>query len=35
MNRISMKLVEGMTPFKAAFGNKPDLNKVREWGEKV
>ena len=24
-----------MTPYKAAFGKKPDLSQVREWGEKV
>ena len=24
-----------MTPFEAAFGKKPDLKKVCEWGEKV
>ena len=35
MNRTSTKAVEGMTPFEAAFGKKPDLRHVREWGEKV
>ena len=35
LNRTSTKAVEGMTPFEAAFGNKPDLKSVREWGEKV
>ena len=29
------KAMEGMTPFEAAFGKKPDLKKVCEWGEKV
>ena len=29
------KAVEGVMPFEAAFGKKPDLQKVREWGEKV
>ena len=24
-----------MTPYEAAFGQKPDLKEVREWGEKV
>ena len=24
-----------MTPFEAAFGKKPDLRGVREWGERV
>ena len=35
LNRTTTKAVEGMTPFEAAFGKKPDLRKVREWGEKV
>jgi hypothetical protein len=35
LNRTTMKAVDGMTPFEAAFGKKPDLKKVREWGEKV
>ena len=29
------KAVEGMTPFEATFGKKPDLKNVCEWGEKV
>src|ERR1700678_874687 len=29
------KAVEGMTPYEAAFGKKPNLGDVREWGEKV
>ena len=33
MNRTSTKAVEGMTPYKAAFGRRPDLGEVREWGE--
>ena len=33
LNRMTTKAVEGMTPFKAAFGKKPDLRGVREWGE--
>ena len=32
---MSTKAVEGMIPFEAAFGKKPDLQHVREWGEKV
>ena len=24
-----------MTPYEAAFGKKPDLRNVREWGERV
>jgi len=35
LNRTTTKAVEGMTPFEAAFGKKPDLKGVREWGEKV
>jgi hypothetical protein len=35
MNRTSTKAVEGQTPYEAAFGKKPDLRDVREWGEKV
>jgi hypothetical protein len=35
MNRTSTKAVEGMTPFEAAFGRKPNLKDVREWGEKI
>ena len=35
LNRTTTKAVEGMTPFEAAFGKKPDLKSVCEWGEKV
>ncbi|CAA7264972.1 unnamed protein product [Cyclocybe aegerita] len=35
LNRTSMKVVDGKTPYEAAFGKKPDLREVREWGEKV
>jgi len=35
MNRIMTKAVDGMTPYEAVFGRKPDLQNVREWGEKV
>jgi len=35
LNRTSMKAVAGNTPYEAAFGKKPDLSKVREWGEKI
>ena len=29
------KAVEGMTPYEAAFGKKPNLRGLREWGERV
>ena len=35
LNRTTTKAVEGMTLFEAAFGKKPNLKGVREWGEKV
>ena len=35
LNRTTTKAVEGMMPFEAAFGKKPDLKGVREWGEKT
>ena len=35
LNRTMTKAVEGMTPYEAAFGKKPDLREVQEWGEKV
>jgi hypothetical protein len=35
MNCTSMKAVDGMTPFEANFGKKPDLQHVQEWGKKV
>jgi hypothetical protein len=35
MNRTSTKAVEGMTPYEAAFGRRPDLSEVRDWGERV
>ena len=35
LNRTTMKAVEGMTLFQAAFGKKPDLKNVCEWGEKI
>jgi hypothetical protein len=35
LNRTTTKAVEGMTPYEAAFGEKPNLGDVREWGEKV
>ena len=35
LNRTSTKAVEGMTPYEATFGKKPNLKGVREWGEKV
>ena len=35
MNRTSTKAVGKKTPFEVAFGKKPDLREVREWGESV
>lgn len=35
LNRTTTKAVEGMTPYEAAFGKKPDLRGLREWGESV
>jgi Reverse transcriptase (RNA-dependent DNA polymerase) len=35
MNCTSTKAVDGMMPYEAAFGKKPDLWHEREWGEKV
>jgi hypothetical protein len=30
-----MKAVDGMTPYEAAFGKKPDLRGLRDFGEQV
>ena len=35
MNRTSTKAVEGMMPYEATFGKKPNLSEVHEWGERV
>ena len=35
MNRMLTKAIDGMTPYEAAFAQKPDLRDVHEWGEKV
>ena len=35
LNRTTTKAVEGMTLFEAAFGKKPNLKGMCEWGEKV
>lgn len=35
MNCTSTKAVAGKTPYKAAFGKKPDLSQVHKWGKKV
>ena len=35
MNRTRTKAVSDKTPYEAAFGKKPDLSDVREWGEKL
>jgi hypothetical protein len=32
---MTTKAVEGMTPFEAAFGKKPNLKGLQEWGERV
>lgn len=33
LNRTTTKAVDGKTLYEAAFGKKPDLRHVREWGE--
>jgi hypothetical protein len=35
MNHTLMKAVAGKTPYKVAFGIKPDLSQLWEWGKKV
>jgi hypothetical protein len=35
MNHTLTRAVNGETPYEAAFGKKPDLHHVCEWGEKV
>jgi SLT domain-containing protein len=35
LNRTTTKAVEGMTPFEAAFGKKPNLKGLREWDKRV
>ena len=35
LNRTTTKAVEGMTLYEAAFGKKPNLKGICEWGEKV
>lgn len=35
LNRTTTKAVDGKTPYEAAFGKKPDLRHVWEWGEKI
>lgn len=35
LNRTSTKAVERMTPYKVAFGKKPDLAGIQEWDDKV
>jgi Reverse transcriptase (RNA-dependent DNA polymerase) len=35
MNHTFTKAVDGKTPYEAVFGRKPNLQRVREWGEKV
>ena len=35
MNQTLTKAVDGMMPYEAVFGKKPNLQHVWEWGEKV
>jgi hypothetical protein len=35
MNQTPTKAMHGKTSYEAAFGKKPDLSEVEEWGEKV
>ena len=35
LNWTMTKAVEGMMPYKAVFGKKPNLGDLHEWGEKV
>ena len=35
MNWTSTQAVDEMTPYEAAFGTKPNLKDVCEWGEKI
>jgi hypothetical protein len=35
LNRMTTKAVDGMTPYEAAFGKKPDLRGLRDFGEQV
>jgi hypothetical protein len=35
LNYTSIKVVDGKTPYEAAFGKEPDLWQVQEWGDKV
>jgi len=35
MNWTSTKAVTGQTPYEAAFGKKPNLQEVQEWGNRV
>ena len=35
LNQTITKAVKGMTPYEAAFGKKPNLKNVREFGKKV
>ena len=35
LNRMTTKAVKGMTPYKVAFGKKPNLKGLCKWGERV
>ena len=34
-NRTSTKVLDGLTPYKVVFRQKPDLSRVQEWGSKM
>ena len=34
-NQTPTKVLDGLTPYKVTFGQKPDLSKVQEWGSVV
>ena len=34
-NWTPTKVLDGLTPFKVAFGTKPNLSRIHEWGSKV
>jgi len=35
LNQMPMKAIKRKTPFEAAFGKKPDMSGIQEWGDKV
>ena len=34
-NWTPTKVLNGLTPFEVAFGTKPNLSRIREWGSEV